>query len=115
MVVKDGFVTLEGSVDWNYQRQRAEQAVRRLRGVKGVSSLIHLQRRVPPAEIKEKIEEAFRRSAELDAARITVETDGAAVTLKGTVHSWAERQQAERAAWSAPGVTRVDNRMAISP
>jgi len=88
VVVKDGWITLEGSVDWNYQRERAEQAVRRLRGVKGITNLIHIQQRVPPAEIKEKIEEAFRRSAELDAARITVETDGGTVILKGTVRSW---------------------------
>ena len=115
VVVKDGWVTLEGWVEWNYQRERAERAVRRLRGVKGLTNLIQLQQRVPPAEIKEKIEEAFRRSAELDAARITVETDGGAVILKGTVRSWAERQEAERAAWAAPGVTRVDNRIVISP
>jgi len=115
VVVKDGWVTLEGWVEWNYQRERAERAVRRLRGVKGLTNLIQLQQRVPPAEIKEKIEEAFRRSAELDAARITVETDGGAVILKGTVRSWAERQEAERAAWAAPGVARVDNRIVISP
>lgn len=80
----------------------------------GGCDLIHIGQRVAPAEIREKIEEAFRRCAELDAARITVETDGGAVTLKDTVRSWAERQEAERAAWAAPGVTRVDNRIVIS-
>src|ERR1700737_114689 len=115
VVVKDGRITLEGSVDWNYQRERAEHAVRRLRGVKGITPLTHIQQRAPPAEIKEKIEEAFRRSAELDAARVTAETDGGAGTLQGTVRARGEREEAERAAWAAPGVTRVDTRIVISP
>ena len=85
--------------------------------MKGVSNLIRLQPRVAPApeEIKEKIEEAFRRSALLDANRITVETHGSEVVLRGAVRSWAEREEAERAAWLAPGVTRVENRIAVSP
>jgi osmotically-inducible protein OsmY len=115
VIVRDGWVTLEGSVEWNYQRQRAEQVVRRVRGVKGVTNLMALQPRVPPVEVKHKIEEAFRRSAELDANRITVETDGGTVTLRGTVRSWAERQEAERVAWATPGVVRVENLIAISP
>jgi osmotically-inducible protein OsmY len=115
VVVKDGWVTLEGSVEWNYQRERAEAAVRRLRGVKGVANLIQLQPRVPPGDIKRKIEEAFRRSAELDASRVSVEADGGTVILRGTVRSWAEREAAERAAWTAPGVIRVDNRLVVSP
>jgi osmotically-inducible protein OsmY len=115
VVVREGWITLEGAVEWNYQRQRAESAVRRLRGVKGVTNLISLQPRVPPIEIKQKIEEAFRRSAEVDAARITVTADGGTVTLSGTVRSWAERQEAERTAWATPGVIRVENRIVVSP
>ena len=116
-VVKNGWVTLEGEVEWNYQREYAERAVRWVKGVKRVSNLIRLKPRVAPApeEIKQKIEEAFRRSALLDANRITVETHGSEVVLRGTVRSWAEREEAERAAWLAPGVTRVENRIAVSP
>jgi osmotically-inducible protein OsmY len=114
LIVKGGWVTLEGEVEWNYQRERAEAAVRWLKGVKGVSNLIKLKPRVSPTQVKRKIEEAFRRSAEIDANRVTIETSNGTVTLKGTVRSCAERQEAERAAWAAPGVTKVENRITVS-
>jgi osmotically-inducible protein OsmY len=115
VVVKNGWVTLEGEVEWQYQRQTAENAVRRIKGVKGVSNLIQLKPQAEPSEIKKRIQEAFRRSAELDANRIVVETHGSEVILKGTVRSWAEREEAERAAWAAPGVTKVEDRIVVSP
>ena len=114
VVVDKGWVTLEGEVEWNYQREEAERAVRRVKGVRGVINTIQLKPGVEPTEIKRKIEEAFRRSAEIDASRITVETNGGEVILKGTVRSWAERQEAERAASKAPGVTRVVNHITIA-
>jgi osmotically-inducible protein OsmY len=114
VIVKNGVVTLEGEVEWNYERDRAVRAVRWLKGVKSVSNLIKLKPSASPSEIKHKIEEAFRRSAEVDASHITVEGHDGEVILRGTVRSWAERREAERAAWAAPGVTRVDDRITIS-
>jgi osmotically-inducible protein OsmY len=114
VVAKDGWLTLEGIAEWNFVRERAESAVRRVRGVRGVTNSITLKPKVAPYEIRRKIEDAFRRSAELDASRITVETNGGEVILRGTVKSWAERQEAERAAWAAPGVTSVDDRISIN-
>jgi osmotically-inducible protein OsmY len=115
VVVKNGWVSLEGQVEWQYQRQTAEKAVRRIKGVKGVSNLIQLGPRAQPEDIKRKIQEAFKRNAEVDANRIMVETNGSEVILKGTVRSWVEREEAERVAWSAPGVTKVEDRIAVSP
>jgi osmotically-inducible protein OsmY len=115
VVVKDGWINLEGEVEWQFQRDTAEKTVRRMRGVKGVSNLIQLKPRAQPSEIKRKIQEAFKRNAELDANRIVVEAKGTEVALKGTVRSWAEREEAERVAWSAPGVIKVENRIVVSP
>jgi osmotically-inducible protein OsmY len=112
-IVKSGWVTLEGQVEWNYQRERAVHAVEHIKGVKGVTSSIEVKPRVTGLEIKRKIEDAFKRSAEVDAKNITVETNSGEVILRGTVRSWAERREAERAAWAAPGVTKVDNRITI--
>jgi osmotically-inducible protein OsmY len=115
VVVKNGWVTLEGIVEWQYQRTTAEAAVRRIKGVKGITNAILLKPRAQPSEIKRKIQDALLRSAEVDANHIVVEADGSVVTLKGTVRSWIEREEAERAAWSAPGVTSVVDQITVQP
>jgi osmotically-inducible protein OsmY len=115
VIVRNGWVTLEGEVEWQYQRQTAENAVRRIKGVKGVINSIILKPKAAPAEIKRKILDAFRRNAEVDANRITVEANGGEIVLKGTVRSWIEREEAERVAWSAPGVTKVVDQLVVAP
>lgn len=116
VTVSKGWVTLRGEVEWRYQKEDAERAVRRLSGVRGVTNLIEVRPRVSPEPevLKRKIENALVRSAETDAEQITVETRGDKVILKGRVRSWAEKQEAERVAWSSPGVNSVDNRITIS-
>jgi osmotically-inducible protein OsmY len=117
VTVSKGWVTLSGEVEWQYQKHDAERAVRRLAGVRGVSNLIRVAPRVKPLpdELKRRIEDALIRSAETDANRITVDVHGSRITLRGVVRSWAEREEAEGVAWSAPGVTSVDNQITVRP
>jgi osmotically-inducible protein OsmY len=115
IIVKNGWVYLEGSAEWQYQKTTAEIAVRKVKGVKGVTNSIALKPQLQPSELQRKIMEAFKRNAEVDANRITVEAKGSEVILKGTVRSWIEREEAERVAWSAPGVTKVEDRIVVSP
>jgi osmotically-inducible protein OsmY len=114
-VVRDGWITLEGQVQWDFQRRMAEAAVRNVRGVKGVVNLIKVEPKASPTEVKARIEEALKRSAEVDASNIEVEAEGGTVTLRGRVRSWAERDEAEKAAWRAPGVREVRNLIVIEP
>jgi osmotically-inducible protein OsmY len=114
VTVSKGWLTLKGEVEWQYQKEDAERVVSRLTGVKGVANLIVVKPRVTPSELKRKIEQALVRNAQTDAQRITVEVQGTKVILKGTVRSWAEREEAERVAWLAPGVTEVENRITLS-
>ena len=115
LTVSKGTVTLRGEVEWEFERQEAERAVRRLSGVRGVINAITVRPRVTasPQELQQKIENALVRNAETDAQRITIDVDGSKVTLRGTVRSWMEKREAERIAWSSPGVTSVDNRIQI--
>lgn len=114
-LVNEGFVTLEGTVDWDFQRRGAESCVRNVAGVRGVVNHLKIKPQVSVGEVGAKIEEALRRNAELDARRITVSATDGKVHLNGSVRSWFEREEAERAAWAAPGVSEVVDHISVVP
>jgi osmotically-inducible protein OsmY len=117
VTVSNGWVSLQGEVEWQYQKRAAERAVRRLSGVRGVTNLITVQPRYRPSpdDLRRRVSDALIRSAETDAQRLEIDIDNDRVILLGTVHAWAEKNEAERIAWSAPGVTAVDNRIMVDP
>jgi osmotically-inducible protein OsmY len=116
VTVSKGWVTLDGELEYQYQKEDAERAARRVTGVRGLTNLIRVKPGKPsPSDLKKKIEDALVRSAETDADRISVEVRGSTVVLKGTVRSYAEKQEAARVAWSAPGVTSVENQISVVP
>jgi osmotically-inducible protein OsmY len=115
VTVRDGHIALGGRVNWNYQRLSAERAVKYLRGVRGVFNNIVVAPVASPKDVETRILDALRRLADLDARRVHVKADGSRVVLSGFVRSWNEREEAEHAAWTAAGVSTVDNRIAVIP
>jgi osmotically-inducible protein OsmY len=115
VTVRNGRVTLSGTVEWMHQKMSAERAVKYLRGVRGVFNQITLQPAIAPRDVQKRITEALHRHADIDARRIHVEAEGSGVTLSGTVRSWMEKDEAQRAAWRVPGVAVVDNRLVVQP
>lgn len=112
--VENGWVKLEGDVEWQFQRDEARREIEDIAGVKGVTNLITIKPILKPVDVKDKIQKAFQRSATVDASNISVDVNGSLVTLKGTVHSWSERDDAENAAWAAPGVSKVNDQITVS-
>ena len=111
--VRNGWITLEGNLDWQYQRDSAESAVCNLLGVKGVTNSITLVAKPQSKDVRSRIETAYKRSAEVDAANVSVDVHDSTIVLKGNVSSWSERSEAERVAWAAPGAATVDNRITV--
>lgn len=114
VTVENGWVTLDGEVEWQFQKSAAENSIKYLMGVKGFTDNIRIKPRVSTADVKAKIESAFARRALIDADQIKVESTEGKITLRGSVHSWDEREQAEQAAWAAPGVSKVDNYVTVT-
>ena len=115
VTVRDGWVTLSGTVPWQYQKAAAEKAIEHLYGVKGAANSIVVKAPVTASDVRHRIEEAFKRSADIDAKRVSVEAHNGTVVLKGTVHSLTERAAAEHAAWAAPGVIAIDDQLVVAP
>ena len=115
VAVSNGFVTLKGDVNWEFQRAAAANAVKHLKGVRGVSNQLSVKPHVRAGDVTSKIEAALKRSAEVDARRIHVDVSDGRVTLSGNVRTWLERNEARHAAWAAPGVREVDDRIAVTP
>lgn len=113
VTVEKGWVTLSGELDWNFQRRAVERMIRPLKGVVGITDNIRLKTLPIPVNLSNRIQDALTRQAQREARRIEISMDGSVVTLRGHVHSWAERNAAEGATWSAPGVSRVNNQLTI--
>ncbi|WP_285411359.1 BON domain-containing protein [Variovorax sp. efr-133-TYG-130] len=112
-MVEKGWLTLQGEVEWGYQRSAAEGAVRDLMGVTGVSNLVKVKPKLSPADVEKKIHDALSRQADREARRLSISVDGSQVTLRGVVHSWAERDAVQGAAWATPGVSVVVNDLLV--
>ena|ERR1700733_2041713 len=112
--VENGWIKLEGDIEWQFQKDRAQSEIEDIVGVNGITNLISIKPELDPTDIEYKIQRAFQRSATIDSSSVVIDVNGSLVTLKGTVRSWAERKDAENAAWSAPGVAKVNDEIMVT-